>query len=169
MEDYSDNDSICSIDTLDQGWRVTSSGRIIIEEPSLIYTHRCANCFRYLDFESLSAEEKSFHKYRYRNNKGEVKILYFCCKGCRLWSLYKLKRNRHRPRTGCICPVSLFNEGVKYRPPFLHHSPGTFVVVTLEGFNYIEELHPTLSELFSNEIVTTEVDRGSRGRSRSRD
>lgn len=166
MEDYTDNDSICSFDTIDQGWSFTASGRIIIEEESKIYTERCANCYRYVDFNSFTAQEKSLMKYRYKNQDKASFILYFCCKGCRLWALFKLKRNRHRPRHGCICKVSLQGEGVKYIPPLIHHNPGNFHVITLEEVNYVEEVPFTLTELFK-EFSNEKVNRpNSRSRSR---
>jgi hypothetical protein len=162
MEVISDCDSIASADTVDMGFALVEEGRIKIETPSAIYTHKCANCYRTFE---VDEKFKNF-KYNYKRSDFGIYKLFFCCKGCRLWGLYKLGRNKYRPRLSCTCKISNV-EGRKYVPPTLSTPGRKYRIVVYQGFYFIEELPVTLAEMFAPLRIDNEVYR-SRQRSRSR-
>lgn len=162
MEVISDCDSLASIDTQDRGFAMIEGGKVLIEEDSSIYTSKCANCYKTFEEDDSTKILKYIYKVRDEQNR-----LYFCCKGCRLWGLFKLGRNKHRPRLSCVCKSNKV-EGLKYVPPTIS-TPGRKYAVSLYGeFYFIIELPVTLAELFQPLQPERVYRRLRRSRSRSR-
>lgn len=157
---YSDAESISSTETIDRGFYIASDGEIEYEEPSEIFTHRCANCFRVFEY-----NEAKEYKHLYKKGTYALIWLHFCCAGCKKWGLYKLGKSKIRPRGECECGISR-EEGRKYAPPTISTGTGRFDVVVYKGFGHIEENPLTVREKFK--IVNIRRSSNRRNRSRSR-
>ena len=139
-----DSSSIGSCETQDQGFNESGT-----ESSTNIYRFRCSNCIRLMDHEGIIFERRAFMK------KWSLTYpLRFCCKSCLEWGCFRMLVKKKKPCSQCKCYSYVVSCPDRYRS----------IPVTVYDEVFIQEIQPTLGELFSPFTKQEERSRSPRDR-----